>query len=198
MKARFDNVLAQLSEEQQAQVFEWLQTLGYTETIRKIALPVPEGFGLTTYRASLHRFYVRYSLQSRADDSALADQIKSDQSSRLALRGGTDAAVQHSAFQLATSPHGIAEFAQLSRWVLKQQNHDQKQEYLEIARRHLELSEKRLSLDREKFEFNAARHALDHHGELGEILQNPEGDNEDKINAARAILFNRPISELPK
>ena len=37
MKARFDNVLAQLSEEQQAQVFEWLQTLGYTETIRKIA-----------------------------------------------------------------------------------------------------------------------------------------------------------------
>ena len=55
---RPDSTLAQLTDDQQAQVFDWLQDLSYTETIKRLALPPPEGFGIKTYRASLHRYPV--------------------------------------------------------------------------------------------------------------------------------------------
>lgn len=63
-KPHFDNTLFQLTDEQQAQIYDWLLSIGYTETIKKIAEPPPEGFGLKTYRSALHRFFRRYSHQT--------------------------------------------------------------------------------------------------------------------------------------
>ena len=43
-KTRSDSLLSQLTEDQQAQVYDWLMTIGYTKTLQKLAQPPPDGF----------------------------------------------------------------------------------------------------------------------------------------------------------
>ena len=181
-KPRFDSALGRLSEDQQAQVYDWLQTLGYTRTIEKLAEPAPDGFGLRTYRASLHRFFVRYSLELKQSDISDATELVSRPQSAPLLQSGAAEAMHQAAFQLATSPHDLGSFTQLSRWLTKQQ-------YLKIAQEHLALARERLALERERFQFNAARQALLKLPELTRIMDAPAHDDEDRIWAARDQLF---------
>src|SRR5688500_8999699 len=53
------------------------------------------------------------------------------------------------------------------------------------------LARERLALERAKFEFNAAREALNHRTQLGQILANPHADDEAKIQAARERIFGK-------
>ena len=76
MKPRYDNVLLQLSEDDQAQVHDWLFTLGYTKTLEKLAQARPEGLNLQTHRSCLHRFFKRYEEQVRAQDIAAAREVR--------------------------------------------------------------------------------------------------------------------------
>ena len=55
----------------------------------------------------------------------------------------------------------------------------------------------RLAFDRERYEFDIARTVLLHHIELGKIRKDDATNDEEKINRARSLVFNRPISELP-
>src|SRR5688572_15863645 len=133
MKIRSDSPLAQLSEDKQAQVYDWLQTLGYTKTIEKLAQPEPDGFGLKTHRASLHRFFVRYTMEVKQNDVSDAAELISNPQSAPVLQSGAAEAMHQAAFQLATSPHDLESFTQLSRWLTKQQ-------YLKVSQEHLALS----------------------------------------------------------
>ena len=74
MKLRNDSTLSALTEEQQAQLYEWIQTLGYTETLNKVAAQRPDGFGLTTHRATLLGFFKRYQEQARTEDITAAKE----------------------------------------------------------------------------------------------------------------------------
>ena len=187
MKPRHDSALAQLTEEQQAQVYDWLQTLGYTESIKKIAEPAPDGFGLKTYRASLHRFYVRYTAELKNEHGQDAVELTGNPEPGPALVTATQDATRHIAFQIATSPHNTETFKHLSEWLTKQ-------EYLALAREQLQVSRERLALEREKAELNAARLALKYQMALQEIIQDQSSDDEDKIRAARDLIFGPSAS----
>jgi hypothetical protein len=81
-----------------------------------------------------------------------------------------------------------AHFATVSRWVLRLQQHAQRD-------RELKLHQDRLDLERYKFEYSASRAALNYLPELNDIMDKHPGDNEDKIWAAREKLFP-PRSDL--
>src|ERR1051325_4008958 len=76
MKPHYDNVLLQLTEEQQTRVYDWLMTLGYTKTLQKLKQPPPDGLGLKTHRSCLHRFFKHYQHQVRPEDVAEEQQTR--------------------------------------------------------------------------------------------------------------------------
>jgi hypothetical protein len=130
----------------------------------------------------LRRFYARHRAETRPVDLDLA-KLLAPQNSKDPFEGATESLVTDWAFQLATNPRrNVSAFKALSRWILKQKEQQQRDHEIRIIT-------ERLALEREKFQFNAARQALLHHAELAKIMQNPATDNEDKINAAREQLF---------
>jgi hypothetical protein len=107
------------------------------------------------------------------------------------IRHATDSLLSQWAFQIATNPQRTnGAFKALSRWALKHREQAQREAQIEI-------NKQRLSLDREKFEFNAARQALLHHDSLGKILKQGNLDDEAKIHAARQQLFGRSSEPKP-
>ena len=65
LKPRSDSRLFHLSEENQAQVYDWIITFGYHKTKDRLAEPPPVGFGLATHINSLQRFFLRSSGSDR-------------------------------------------------------------------------------------------------------------------------------------
>ena len=53
---RKDCAFSSLTEEQQADLFDWLSTI-YDVVLKRIAQPPPYGFGIKTHINSLHRFF---------------------------------------------------------------------------------------------------------------------------------------------
>ena len=104
-KTRIDSIFLQLSEDEQAQVHEWLITLGYTKTLEKLAQPRSEGLNIQTHRSCLHRFYKRYQEQARAEDIAAAKENRplSNEDASV-LFSDAENSFLHAAHQLATGP----------------------------------------------------------------------------------------------
>jgi hypothetical protein len=197
--------LDKLSAEDRERLLGWLELHPTRKVVEMAAQQPPDGLGLKTHETTLRRFAARHRAQDRAEDfglarlfalgsaaaSAATDSALTSDSPQI-MDSATQSLVSDWAFEIASSPRRkLAAFKVLSRWVLKQRE-------LEQREREINLHTSRLALDREKFEFSAARAALNHRVELGEILQNDEADEMEKINQVRSILFNRPISELPK
>ena len=193
-KIRSDSALSNLTEEQQAQLYDWIVLLGCPQAKVQLAKPEPEGFGVAAHITSLRRFFRRYSatlkIEEIEDAEQLAVQAKSQPSTP--LRNGAEEAMHHAAFQFSTAPLDPDTFNHLSRWLTKQKAYEQKAEYIQIARDNLAVARERLALDREKMELNCARLALKHFLELQEIYKNPAWDDEDKVRAAREKLFPKP------
>jgi hypothetical protein len=183
-KPRFDSLLFQLSEEQQAQVYDWISVLGYAKSRDRLAEPPPVGLSLNTHINSLRRFYRRYSQQIESEELSEASSSVAD-SSR-ALLAAAEHGAHYAAFQLSAAPPHPDTFNQLSRCLTKQK-------FLKVAEDHVALARERLALDHQKFQFNAARQALLKLPELAKIMNNPATDDEDKIWAARSQLFGAPF-----
>jgi hypothetical protein len=60
-RVRPDNVLANLSDDDQLQILIWLEEMTYAAAVAQIAKPRPEGLGLKTHVTSLRRFYARHN-----------------------------------------------------------------------------------------------------------------------------------------
>src|ERR1043165_1990416 len=110
MKPHYDNVLLQLTEEQQARVYDWLMTLGYTKTLQKLEQPPPDGLDLKTHRSCLHRFFKHYQQQVRPEDVAAAKENRSNPEDRSVLVADAEQSFQHVGHQIATGPMNPAKF----------------------------------------------------------------------------------------
>lgn len=58
-KTRPDDVLGNLTEDQQNIILDWCEELSYREVLKKIAAPPPEGLGLNVHYTSLRRFFLK-------------------------------------------------------------------------------------------------------------------------------------------
>jgi hypothetical protein len=105
MKPRSDSLLFKLTREQQAQIFTWIESIGYAQTLKNIAAPPPDGFGLKTHLASLHHFYRHYLALRKDDELFEAIQLlRSNSGDPGFLRKTAENAIAHAALQLAISP----------------------------------------------------------------------------------------------
>lgn len=190
MKPRSDSLLAKLSDEQQAQLYDWLLDLGYTKTLEKVQQALPDGgFGLKTYRSSLHRFYNRYSQQVRAADLAAAKENRSTPEDASILVSDAEQLLQYAAQQRASSPMDAAQFRDVSRWLATHKAHDLKRDYYQLAAQQLALARERLAFDRERYELDVARQVLIHYRELAKVSEDDATDDAEKINRARMLIF---------
>lgn len=209
---RSDAALFALTEEQQADLFDWLTTDTYEVVLKRIAQPPPKGFGIKTHINSLYRFYEQRQAQLRAHDLHCLSSIKReggdpDEPNRQALDytrsfyAAAASAFAHSTYILANSPLTPATYRTLSRTLHQREDISVKREYLDIARQQLALGRDRLQLERTQFEYNAARAAIALLPELIAIDQLTDIDDESKIWRVRERLFgtsgSTPVSGVP-
>jgi hypothetical protein len=199
---RSDAALANLTEEQQADLFDWLTTDTYDAVLKRIAQPPPVGFGVKTHTNSLFRFYEQRQAQIRAHDLlSIAESAQGEgeapeepltHNSQLAdhnFFSAAHAAFAHATYILANSPLNAATYRAVSRTLHQNEDISVKREYLDVARQQLALARDRLQFERIQFEYNAARAAIALLPELIAIDQMTDLDDEAKIWRVRDRLF---------
>lgn len=180
------SVVDELPEAAKLQVLAWLERYSPATVVEMMAQPEPDGFGIQTHVTTLRRFNARRQAASRVEEIDVARLFLSEDPGD-PIEKATNIILKDWAFQIATHPQRTnGGFKSLSRWVFKLREHKQRELQLAINR-------ERLALERDKFEYNAARQALLHHDGLGGILKDKSSDDEAKINAAREQLFGRPV-----
>ncbi len=193
-KTRSDSFATKLSEKEKDTLYDWLQVESYADVKKKLALPRPEGFGIETHLTSLKRFFRTRTLELRRE----AAEELSRRTEGGEVRNFSEAAAETLEFvgyDLASGGGSAANFNDLSRWVGRTQGLDLKAGYLRVAQEHLALAKEQLALEKKKFEFNAARLALEHAAELTAIVKQPSLDDEEKIRRARERLFGPNLPE---
>jgi hypothetical protein len=185
---RRDSFLNQLTAQQQDTLYDWLQGDSYPTVQKRVATPAPEGFGIHVHITSLKRFFRKRTEELRA---AAAEELRMEAKSETPPSFSEAAAdsIQYMAYDIATSGGPAANFNDLSRWLVRNKTLQLKEAYLRVAQEHLALAKEQLALEKKKFEFNAARLALEHAHDLNQIAHQPNLDDEDKIRRAREKLF---------
>jgi hypothetical protein len=100
---RSDAALSKLTEEQQADLFDWLTTDTYDVVLKRIAQPPPDGFGIKTHINSLYRFYEQRQAAIRAHDLAIV--CGTHPSSGSPLPQGEESEVREVSQRAASDPH---------------------------------------------------------------------------------------------
>ena len=177
-KPRSDSKLLNLPEEKIAQISDWLLSgMPYHQVKKMIA----EQYQLSISLAALSNFYQSVCAQeliarrqravSTADEIAAAAQTKPGN-----FDSATIDALKQKAFELSINP-GADPRDVKSLFMLVLKARDQ------------QISEKQLALDREKFEFDAAKAALAKLPDLKLIASDKSLSDDDKLTAIREKLF---------
>src|SRR6187399_966729 len=101
-KPRPESLYCRLTDDQRAQLYDWILTLGYPKTKERIALPEPEGFSLKVHLSSLHAFYLRYAAEQDVAQLGVASEITNAETSELFPRALQ--AAHAGAFRLSANP----------------------------------------------------------------------------------------------
>jgi hypothetical protein len=199
-KARSESMLSQLSEEQQETLYDWLLGASYREVQVRLAAPPPEGFGVKTHYTSLRRFFNRRNQE--AWEELLKDLPEGNEGEgHLKMVAAARRSVVGKTYDLASSGQTLDEFGKAAKCLAAMEQIEVKRGYLRVAEEHLTLARQQAELEREKFETNTARLALEHAAKLKEIIHNHTLDDEGKIRQSRRVVFTRipedDLNELP-
>ena len=147
-KTRSDSRLAQLSSEQQAEIYPRLKTQTYAAVQRWLAQPPPDGFGLKTHINSLYRFFHRYDVNAAFENSMTAALAPTQPHIRHEI---CLAAAQETGRLVASNPNALAAFNLLSK-------HFYQSDLAEIskARSAIGLEQQRFALLRRQLELERA------------------------------------------
>ena len=213
LNMRKDSKLSKLTEEQQADLFDWLSTDTYEAVQERLAKEPPDGFGLRLHINTLFRFYKDRLAHQRALDLASlpADpetqrSLSTNLSSVASAKEESSATVEarsprnsfidasrdahaHATWMLAHSPGNLAAFRATGRALHAHDELAIKRDFVAIARDQLTLSRERLAFDREQFEFAAARAALAVLPDLIAIHNEKTLTEEARIHRVRLRLF---------
>jgi hypothetical protein len=181
-KPRSDAKLLNLPEEQQAQLADWLLSGIPYQTVKKM---VQDSYSIDTSLGALSSFYNnvcgaaliarRQRAVSTADDIASAAAATPGK-----FDSATIDALKQKAFELSINPGSDPrDVKSLFMLVLKA--------------RDQQLDQDHLALDRDKFQFDAAKACLEKLPELKTIAADRGMSEDDKLTAARKALFG----ELP-
>src|SRR4051812_20827912 len=109
MKPRPDDILANLNQDDQEQLTDWLLSRSYREVQEQLAKPRPDGFNLKVGITTLSRFYARFCQPHLAEHRNL--MLDLDRSLKIAVPEGTQplaqsalTALQERLFRICLSP----------------------------------------------------------------------------------------------
>src|SRR5687768_7828698 len=175
LSIRTDSPLRNLSSDQQQQLFDWLELYPVSQVLEKVAAEPPNGFGIKTHLTTLRRFHLRarahFHAEVAADPELVVGQAKlSQHREELSIHALRQAAVEFS----TAHQRSPAQFRALAHWVTRLKEIEQRETELRLIR-------ERLMLEREKFEFNAARCVGDHFNEIKTIMTNEQKGDETKM-----------------
>jgi hypothetical protein len=193
-KIRPDSVLLQLTEEQKETLYDWLLADSYVGVQARMAASPPEGFGIKAHLTSLRRFFAKRNKEVRDENDEELELSREIDGDAKVLRAA-ERSLTGRAYDLATSGQSLEEMDQAARCLGSIRRLELKQGYLRVAEDHLNLAREQAKLEREKFEINTARLALEHAADLKEIMNDPVLDDEDKIRKARSKVFLGKIPE---
>lgn len=182
-KPRSDSkLLSQLTEEQQAQLSDWLLSgMPYHAVIPM----VKEKFAVDTSLGALSSFWDSYCsvalIARRRRAVTTADEVAEEAQSRPGQWDkATIDALKQQAFELSISPGANpGDVKKLFSLVLKARDQD--------------LSEERIKLEREKFEYDAAKAALKHVKEIRDIAMNRSFNAAEQVQAVRRRMFGKAV-----
>jgi hypothetical protein len=184
-----------LNEEEQERLLLLAEENSERDLIKLIAKPEPEGFNLKVGKTTLHRFLENKKAERMEKEveelSAQARRIWEKQERMgVEFEAGTVAVLRQRLFEEARRVNKTADVSAMYRLILDM---DWKRKRHELACKRSEISEEYLKLARERFQFNAARMALECLDELQAIMDTEEIDNEEKILRARERLFGKEV-----
>ncbi len=177
-KPRSDSKLLNLPEEQQAQLAEWLLSGMPYHRAREC---VEKEFHVSTSLASLSAFWDEVCTSAlitrRQQAVTTADEIAAEVIKKPGqFDSATIDAIKQKAFELSISPHAApGDVKDIFMLLLKARDQNIKAD--------------QLRLNREKFEFDAARSALEKLPDLRAIAGDRSLDDNAKLNAVRQRLF---------
>ena len=181
-KPRSDSKLLHLPEEHQAKLAEWLLSgVPYHVARELIAAAPPDGFGLVVGLSAFSSFWQEVCapllLVRRSRAAFTANEIATAASANPGqFDQATIDALKQKSFELSISPGADPRNVKaLFSLVLKARAQD--------------LDQQQLSLDREKFEFDAAKRALAELPALKQIAADQSLDDGAKLLAVRQRLF---------
>jgi hypothetical protein len=189
---RKDCSLSNLTEEQLADLFDWLSTGALDAVKQRVAKPPPDGFGIKTHTTTLARFYRQRHSEIRNRD--LAEALASAPTVEK-CKPFIDSARRnhaHATFTLTNTPLSATNYRAVSTTLFQHDDLELRRGFLEVARENVAISRERLEFDRTQFEYNAARAALSLHVELAAIHSLTDIDDEEKIWRVRQRLFGTP------
>lgn len=179
------SILLKLPEAQQAQLAEWLlDGMPYHKAREMCAAPVEAGgFGvsfssLSVFKPFWEEVCVPALLARRHRAVNTAEAVAEDMVARRGERldQATIAALKQKAFELAISPGQDPEAVKaVFSLVLKARDQD--------------LDAEQLKLQRDRFEFDAARKAMEEAAKIKTIQGDRTLDSDQKIQAVRQLLF---------
>jgi len=181
-KPRSDSKLGSLPEEQQSVLCDWLlSNLPYAQ----IKAMIKKEFKVTVSLSAISAFYSDFCaaelIARRQRAVSTADEIAAEATKKPGkFDAATIDALKQKAFELCINPGGNPKDVK-SLFMLVLKARDQ------------ELDEQNLTLARDKFQFDAAKAALDALPALREIAKDKSLSDGDKLTSARKALFG----ELP-
>jgi hypothetical protein len=170
--------LRNLPPERYEQLIDWMLA---GRPYREIADDLREKFGVQTSLGSLSKFWAAEAgpvlIARRRLAVSTADEIAAEaQRAPGRFDAATIDALKRKAFEICLNPRADAgDVKAMVSLVLKSQAQDQR--------------DREIALERERFEFSAARAALDHAGELRTILGDKSLGEPQRVLAVRKALF---------
>jgi hypothetical protein len=198
MKVRSDSVLAQLTQEQLATLYDWILASGsFLDAQSRALKPAPNGFGLHIHITTLRRFYQTYTAWLREQERVDAAECNS-----VELITEAQQELARSIHSLAHSPANVSHLKVVTAFLNSQRDVALKEGFLQLAqqqaeftRQKLELERQRIAEQRRQWEFDAARAVMKNYVEYQKVDKRSDIDEHDKIWLAREIAFGKPPTE---
>lgn len=185
----------ELSAEEQERLLALAESHSQRELVKLMGQARPEGFERKVTLAAVHRFLKEKKAERlRAEVEETLARAK-EMRSQVGLQGGelhegAMAVLRQRFFEEATTTLKSGEVSSMYRLLL---DVEWREKRLDLLKERAEVNRRYLELARERFEFNAARSALEFADELQALVQNESLDDQTRITRAREQLFGKRV-----
>jgi hypothetical protein len=193
MRIRPNSVLADLSQDQLHELYDWIAAGdSYREVQKRCALPPPEGFGLRVHLNTLNYFFRSERARRHAEELAqlryhqLTDTVDPEQ-----LLQNVKIELAHACYDLANHTDHTA-VNSLSRITHRLDRIKLDQQRIAIEIQRVDLERDFLAEKKRQFNLNVAAEASIHAHEIKEVYKNKTGDLQQKLEQVNDIIFGPP------